>query len=137
MVENRNSEELVRAFEACTLPFSEWTHEAHLRVARWYLGHHPREEATRLIREGIQRYNASQGVEQTETGGYHETITLAYIALIAQAPPDVDLGDKEILLQFYQRETLMSWAARTGWVEPDKRPFEGFFQSLANRRPCL
>lgn len=141
----RTGESLVQAFEACTLPFSEWTHEAHLKVALWYLSHHPRDEATSMIRDGIQRYNASHGVEQTLEGGYHETITLAYVALIWEylkvSPGGVDplqaLGDKQLLLQFYQRDTLMSWAARTGWVAPDKRPLEGFFESSANRPPCL
>lgn len=30
---------IVRAFEDCTLPRSEWTHHAHLTIALWYLTH--------------------------------------------------------------------------------------------------
>ena len=45
----------IRAFEDCSLPKSEWTHTRHLVMALWYLRRHRREEATRLIRDGIQR----------------------------------------------------------------------------------
>jgi hypothetical protein len=34
------------------------------------------------------------------------------------------LGDKALPLAYYSRERLMSWAARTGWLEPDLRPLE-------------
>ena len=73
-------EAVVRAFEECTLPKVRWTHREHLTVALWYLRHHPREEATSRIREGIRRFNLSHG----NTTGYHETITLAWVALIAR-----------------------------------------------------
>ena len=64
---------LVEAFEACTLPQKQWTHQAHLTVGLWYVVHYPLEEATRRIRLGIQRYNESCGVRMTRDGGYHET----------------------------------------------------------------
>src|SRR5262245_50708667 len=56
----KSSEEitdLVRAFESCTLDRDLWTHHAHMTLALWYLIRRPRKEATRLIREGIKRYN--------------------------------------------------------------------------------
>ena len=53
-------ESFIRAFEDCSLPKSEWTHTRHLVMALWYLRRHRREEATRLIREGIQRYNQAK-----------------------------------------------------------------------------
>ena len=125
---------LVRKFEACTLPRSEWTHHAHLVVALWYLLRHDEAQATRLIRSGIRRYNEAGGIKQTTTNGYHETITLFYIRIIchflSSASPDCTLmmlvnslinvgGDKRLPLEYYSRERLMSWEARTGWLEPD------------------
>jgi hypothetical protein len=125
---------LVREFEACTLPRGEWTHHAHLVVALWYLMRYEKAKATRLIRGGIRRYNESNGVKQTKTGGYHETITLFYIRIIGKflsnASPDCTLlmlvnslinvcGDKNLPLEYYSRERLMSWEARTRWLEPD------------------
>lgn len=125
---------LVREFEACTLPRAEWTHHAHLVVALWYLVRHDEAEATKLIRARIQRYNKAWGVETTETGGYHETITLFYVRMIrrflSDANPDCTLvmlanslvracGDKNLPLEYYSRERLMSREARTRWLEPD------------------
>jgi hypothetical protein len=128
-------EHLVRRFEACTLPRAEWTHHAHLTVALWYLLHHPKVEATARIRDGIRRYNASQG----NTTGYHETITLAWVEVVARfldatgragSPTERaaeligQCGGKGYLLRFYSRDRLLSDEARHHWVEPDLRPIE-------------
>ena len=130
---------LVREFEACTLPRAEWTHGAHLVVALCYLVRHEEAEATKLIRDRIQRYNKACGVETTKTSGYHETITLFYVRIIRRflsaANPDCTLvalansltdacGDKNLPLEYYSRERLMSWEARTGWLEPDIKALE-------------
>jgi hypothetical protein len=126
---------LVRGFEGCTLPRSEWTHQAHLTVALWYLRTYTREEATDRIREGIRRFNLSQG----NRTGYHETITLAWVAVIVRFLAERDrgqpvsalvgellerCGDKSFLLHFYSEDVLMSDQARRGWVPPDLRPIE-------------
>jgi hypothetical protein len=138
----RSSEEilkLVREFESCSLPRAEWTHHAHLVVALWYLVRHEEAVATRLVRDGIRRYNKARGIKQTKTGGYHETITLFYIRVIRKflsaANPDCTLmtlanslinvcGDKNLPLEYYSRERLMSWEARTRWLEPDLKALE-------------
>jgi hypothetical protein len=130
---------LVREFEACTLPRIEWTHHAHLIVALCYLVWHGEAEATKLIRDGIRRYNRACGIETTRTSGYHETITLFYIRAIGKflsaANADCTLatlanslirvcGDKNLPLEYYSRERLMSWEARVGWIEPDRKSFD-------------
>jgi hypothetical protein len=130
--------DLVAAFEATTLPFAIWQrHATHLRVSLWYLLHLPFEPASERIRLGIPRYNAAHGRLQTPTGGYHETLTRAFIHLIAarltpearQKPFDAlcdellaDLGSSQAVLAYYSRERLNSWEARTGWVPPDRQP---------------
>lgn len=139
-------EDRVRRFEDGTLPFERWNHRAHLDVAVWYLRRHPRPEALERIRGGIQRYNAAHGVEQTETGGYHETLTVVFARLVGDllegAPPGTDeedlldevweaCGDTRLPLEFYERDTLMSWEARTGWVEPDRRRLEDAWEGRA------
>jgi len=132
-------EKLVYQFEACVLPREEWTHHAHITVALWYLRHHSRPEATQLIRNGIQQYNLSCGVVTTETGGYHETITLFYIWAVDKFLNENDKnrpleelldefitqhGHKSYPLEFYSRERLLSREARFGWVEPDLKALE-------------
>ncbi len=126
-------ESFIRAFEDCSLPRSEWTHGRHLIMALWYVRRHRRDQATTLIRDGIQRYNEAKG----NLTGYHETITRAWIAVIERllrmrdrALPDSVLaaellqecGEKNYLLRFYSKERLLSDEARRGWVDPDLAP---------------
>jgi hypothetical protein len=123
-------ESFMRAFEDGSLSRSEWTHSRHLIMALWYLRRHNRDDATRLIRDGIQRYNERQG----NLTGYHETITLAWVAAIERflAVRDLDVpvsvlagellgqcGDKDYLRRFYSRERLFTEEARHRWVPPD------------------
>jgi len=130
---------LVRAFEDCSLPRARWTHRAHLTVALWYLFHQSGEEATSSIRNGIKRYNASQGIAMTPEGGYHETITLFWIyvvgklvmldganlSLLELANKMVERFDNTRLpFDYYSRDRLLSWQARTSWVEPDLKPLD-------------
>jgi hypothetical protein len=124
-------ESFIQTFEAGSLSRSEWTHSRHLVMALWYLRRHDREKATRLIRDGIQRYNE----RQRNFTGYHETITLAWVNVIERflAMRDLDVpvsvlagellgqcGDKNYLLRFYSRERLFSDEARARWVPPDQ-----------------
>ena len=128
------TERLVTAFLELTLPRTEWTHHAHLRVGLWHLLHHTEAEALDLLRARIRRYNEAIGGQNTDTSGYHETITRFYVCLIAAFVARVDgsrpldelaeelsaeYGDKELPLRWYTKERLFSVAARVGWVEPD------------------
>ena len=130
---------LVVAFEACTLTHAEWTHAAHVSVATWYVLWYGRDAATDRMRSGIQRLNGVHGVPTTPTRGYHETLTRFYVWLVANElrarPVDASIAeitngvveacdDRTIPLKYYSRDRLMSWEARTTWVEPDLRPLE-------------
>jgi len=125
---------LVRDFEHGTLPKAQWTHRAHLTVACWYLVCYAEPEATRRIREGINRYNTAQGVVTTRERGYHETMTLFWIRMVrsylAKATLESPIAhlvnglvacysDKNLPFEYYSRERLMSWEARMEWTEPD------------------
>ena len=128
-------ESVVHGFQWCTLPRERWTHGAHLTVALWYHLRLPWPDAEKLIRLGIKRFNTSHGIMTTATGGYHETMTLFWIHLVrgyldevrAQKLPALTLfnkvieryGRKELPLEYYSRERLMSPEARARWVEPD------------------
>jgi hypothetical protein len=131
--------DLVTAFERCDIPRDAWNHRAHLIVALWYLVLYGPDEGGERVRTGIKRLNAANGVPQTPDGGYHETITCFYLWAIGRhlrdAPRGASIadlattlvaawGDKNRPLEYYSRERLFSWEARTGWVEPDLRPLE-------------
>ena len=87
--------------------------------------------------EHVRRLNESHGGVNTDTRGYHETITVAYVRLLAQfldrgpAMPlpdrvalllDSPLAAKRMLLSFYSTDRLMSTDARARWMEPDLAP---------------
>src|SRR5258708_20723156 len=61
---------------------SLWTHAAHVAVASCLTYAHPPETALRLTRSGIIRFNESAGTANTETSGYHETLTRFWSGII-------------------------------------------------------
>jgi hypothetical protein len=130
---------LIHAFQECSLSRSQWTHEAHLTVALWYLFYDSEQEAINAVRNGIKRYNSVQGIETTKDGGYHETLTLFWVRTIRRYLADesrnrsmVNLAngliakyaDRTLPFTYYTRDRLMSSEARINWVEPDLRSLE-------------
>jgi hypothetical protein len=128
--------ELLLAFEAAAIPSAEWTHRAHVRVAFVYLGRHALDAALDAMRRGIRRLNAANDVLDTPSSGYHETVTVAWLTLVAaarRAHPDCAtsdallarcpaLLDKTRLRAHYSRDHLRSADARARFVEPDLAP---------------
>lgn len=127
---------LAARFRAHTLSADEWTHVAHLTVGAWHVDRYGEVEGLERLRTGILSLNVVHGTLQTETRGYHETITRAYVVLIADflgaCPKASSLHDRvswlvasplagqDALLTYYSRDLLMSLPARRGWVEPDR-----------------
>jgi hypothetical protein len=133
-------EAFIRDFETCKLPRARWTHPAHLAVGFWYLWHHPPAEALRLAREHIRQHNEGVGTANTDSGGYHETITRGYLHGIVdhrarhpQKPPleslvllqSSPMADSAWLLKYYSRDRLFSPQARRSWVDPDLQALPG------------
>jgi hypothetical protein len=142
-------DDLVARFRAGTLPKSEWTHLAHLAVGTWHVHRIGPDGALAELREGIRRLNDAHGTANTDTGGYHETITRAYVRLIASFLSGCDgmepadcvrailaspLSARDVLLIYYSNGVLMSVEARRGWVEPDRAPLPDA-TTAAPRRP--
>ncbi|HEY8571241.1 hypothetical protein [Phenylobacterium sp.] len=121
--------------ETRTLPKPEWTHAAHFAAAFWLITA-PGRDAAREMPGLIRAYNAATGVPNTDTEGYHETITQASLraaaAWLAGHPgPRADAlngllqspyGRSDWLLKYWSRERLFSVEARRAWVEPDLQP---------------
>jgi hypothetical protein len=119
-----------------SLPKREWTHCGHFAAALWLLRHRP--EAVAGMPALIRAYNEATGVANSDSGGYHETITLASLraaaALLSRHPADsplhllIDrlmesgLGRSDWPLAYWSRERLFSAAARRAWLEPELRP---------------
>ncbi|XP_059163912.1 uncharacterized protein LOC131946915 isoform X2 [Physella acuta] len=124
----------LKAFEDATLPFEDWTHEAHLRMAWNYITEHGKSGAVPYIKLGIQKYNEKN--RHKITTGYHETITMFFIHLVSDAivssvnanetfeeflENNKHLMDKNLLLDYYNKETLFQESARNRFILPDKK----------------
>ena len=124
-------------FMARTLPKSEWTHEAHFAVAL-YLVDHAAYDPFVCMPDMIRAYNVATGASNTESEGYHETITFASLSAathIAGTIPSTKglhtaletlmhskYGRSDWLLEHWTKTCLFSSAARKDWVPPDLSP---------------
>lgn len=130
-------ERIATGFVARDLPKHDWTHAAHFAATLWLLrydGERLEERLPGLIRA----YNESVGGENTDTAGYHETITQASLRAaadhLARFPADAplsvvlgdllagDLGGSAWILRHWSKDRLFSVKARREWVEPDLAP---------------
>lgn len=122
---------------ARTLPRSEWTHEAHLAATTYLLLKRPDVNVDRELPELIRRYNESVGGVNSDSEGYHETITRVFLHGLRLFLEEADRSDplhelvNELLLspmgrrdwplRFYSPQRLFSVEARRQFVEPDLR----------------
>lgn len=120
---------------ACTLSKAEWTHEAHLGATTYLLLKRPDVDVDAQLPTIIRRFNESVGGVNSDTEGYHETITRAYLRGIRLFLEEADLtrpihelvnelllspmGRRDWPLRFWSKERLMSVEARRHYVEPD------------------
>ena len=116
-----------------TLPKAEWTHAAHFAAALWLIAQHS-DKAQRVMPGLIRAYNEATGTPNTDTSGYHETITLASLraarsvmrahegaalSSVLAALMASEFGTSGWPLAYWRKETLFSAEARRVWVEPD------------------
>jgi hypothetical protein len=127
------------AFEEGTLPKTEWTHAAHLLTGACYVHGLGREGALEKMRLCVRRYNEAVGTRNTDTSGYHETITVMWIRLLDGLRREVDpiaraefaalaverfSGRRDIFREYYDFDLVGSTEARLRWVEPTLRPLD-------------
>jgi hypothetical protein len=122
---------------ARTLPRSEWTHEAHLAATTYLLLRRSDIDLDRELPGIIRRYNESVGGVNSDTEGYHETITRMFLHGVRLFLSEADtkaplyelvndllltpMGRRDWPLRFYSRERLFSTEARRNFVDPDLR----------------
>ena len=121
-----------------SLPKPEWTHAAHLAVTLWLIRHCPSLDLDEELPLLIRAYNEATGTPNTDSGGYHETITRASLAAVRSRlaasgnAPLHDILDRLLnsplananwLLEYWSRDRLFSVTARRSWLAPDLKPF--------------
>jgi hypothetical protein len=122
---------------ACVLPREEWTHEAHLAATTYLVIRRPEIDLDAELPGLIRRFNESVGGVNSDSEGYHDTITRAYLRGIRLFLEGADrsrpihelvnellmspMGRRDWPLRFWSKERLMSVEARRAYVEPDMR----------------
>ncbi|WP_196889683.1 hypothetical protein [Aureivirga sp. CE67] len=129
----------VEKFKQKTFTKKDWTHEAHLVIGVWYCFHLPKEKVFPFLKENISALNEKIGVENSDSSGYHETITLFWIwviqEFIKQNPKQNILNILTIflksnyskqgfILEFYSKELLKATTARKHFIKPDLKPIK-------------
>ena len=122
--------DLLHRFVDTTLPAGDFHHEQHVQVAWLFVQKYGMPEALGEFAAAIRRFAAAKGA----TGLYHETITWAFLLLIAErqaqsgartweefaaAHPDLLVWRPSILERYYSKELLASDLARRTFLMPD------------------
>jgi hypothetical protein len=138
------------AFERCSIARKDWTHEAHVRMAWLYAARASCEaEMFNRVRSGIKKLNSTfvrrqqmmcrvlpaKPKDPRGLDGYHETVTVAFVNLIASRielgedfasfrDRNPDLFDRKLsaLLKYYSPGRLFSSEAKAEFLEPDREP---------------
>jgi len=126
-----DDEALLAAFESDAFDPSAFHHAQHVRVVWAYLERRPALEVLGRFASGLRRIATAAG----KPGLYHETITWAYVLLVAERRledggedwanfarrnPDLLAWRPSVLeTRYYRPETLWSDRARRRFVLPD------------------
>ena len=128
-------ERLGEGLLACSLARPEWTHEAHLGATAYLLLKRAEIDLEAELPRIIRRFNESVGGINSDTEGYHDTITRAYLCgvrlFLKEAEGDQPLyrlvndlllspmGRRDWPLRFYSPSRLFSVEARRAFITPD------------------
>ena len=122
---------------ARTLARSEWTHEAHLAATTYLLLRSPDIDVDAELPGLIRRFNESVGGVNSDTEGYHETITRVFLHGVRLFLEEADtteplfelvnqlllspMGRRDWPLRFYSPARLFSVEARREFMKSDLR----------------
>ena len=131
--------QFLHAFETRALPFDQWTHRAHVKVAFLYLRKFRFDRALTRISNAIRAYNAANNVPESPTSGYNQTTTHAFLHLVAATMAAYEpafpsknadafcdthpqLMTRHVLRLFYSPQRRMHPRAKAKFINPDLAP---------------
>jgi ribosomal protein S18 acetylase RimI-like enzyme len=136
-------DELVAAFDQQRLPKTAWTQAAHLRVGCCCVLARGETAAVDQLRRGIRMLNESHGVRNSDSNGFHETLTRFWAALLArtlqeyavlqpcrsradavQAAVELYYDRACIVDDFWTFDVIRSTQCRHEWHPPDAAPLD-------------
>lgn len=121
-------------FQTGVLPFEQWTHAAHIRMAYLVCRSSTNfQEALERIRQGIQHFN---GLHASKLKiGFHESMTRLWAILVWNATQKCNrtsiddskkfieqnshLMDSSLWKQYYSPTLMFSSEAKSQFIEPD------------------
>ena len=130
-------DEFLAAWEAGTLRKDEWTHAAHVAIAACYAFDLNPQEALSRTRRGIIHFNESVGTANTDSSGYHETLTRLWSGIIGDFVRSASCPsrfaavlaavkrfgeDRSRHRLYYTFDVVGDVNARRHWVPPDRSP---------------
>jgi hypothetical protein len=132
-----SDEDFLAQFESAAWPYTAWHHRQHIKIAYLYLRRYPFAQAQIRIREKIKAFNAAKQVPESLLGGYHDTMTQAWMHLVYftlcefGAAENADafyeqhpqLWGKKALRFYYTKERFTSPEAKAQFAAPDITPF--------------
>jgi len=125
-----DQQQLFDSFVDTSLPADQFHHQQHVQVAWLFVRKYGMPGALGEFTAAIKRFADAKGA----TGLYHETITWAFLLLIAErqarnpspgwaefeaANPDLLVWKPSILGRYYSKELLTSDLARRTFLMPD------------------
>jgi len=125
------------AWEAGTLPKNRWTHAAHVAVAACYAFDLDPDEALSRTRRGIIHFNDCVGTPNTDSSGYHETLTRLWSGIIGDFVRGGSFPSRFVAVcaaverygedrtrhrLYYSFDVISNVKARRNWVPPDCSP---------------
>jgi len=129
MPANEGAADLLDDFEEGRIDPAQFPHRAHVQVSYELLERHAFPEALLHLARGLRRLAAAAGRPEV----YHETITAAFLALIAErrlraeyagwddfAVRNSDLFEKTLLAEYYEPAVLRSPLARETFILPKR-----------------
>jgi len=130
MADNLADDAFLGALENGSLPLTDFDHRAHVRAGYLYVTRHGFGGAVERFARTLKAFAARHGKD----GLYHETITVAFLALINErivfggdrgwdsfAADNPDLFRRDSLTPFYAPEELASPEARRVFLLPRRR----------------
>jgi hypothetical protein len=145
--DDRSPAALAAALEDGSLDARSFPHAAHLAVALHYVRSHGADEGGTRMAAALRAYVAAQGASRV----YHETLTRAWIELVASADAaspgcaGIDellrhhpqLADLALPTRHYSPGLLRSEEARARFVAPDREPFARRLETTAASAPAV
>ena len=108
---------LMAQFRSTELPLDQWNHRLHLRLAFIFLREYSFPTALSRFRAALRAYNEAHSVPDHLASGYHETLTVAWLSLVASRLSDSqEIGDFSSFCSLHPELLACGIMTRTHWA---------------------